>query len=64
MPSETSTTANEPLIDVPPPARQAEERELPLRTARALAVGAWIVVPLVLWSGIIGAVVQIVQRLR
>jgi hypothetical protein len=61
---ETSTTADEPLIEAPPPACQAEERELPLRTARTLAVAAWIVVPLVLWSGIIVAVVQIVQRVR
>jgi hypothetical protein len=64
MPSQSSTVENAPLAVAPPADRQADEHDVSLRTARSLAIGAWIVVPIVTWGGIILAVVLVLQRLR
>ena len=64
MPSRSTTLADERCVEAAQPAAGARAKDLPLLHARILAVGAWIVAPIVIWGGAIAAVIHLIQRVR
>ena len=64
MPSQSMTRADKASAEARLPAADAEVNDDSLLRVRLVAVGAWIVAPIVFWAGIIAAVLQVIQRLR
>ena len=64
MPSRSTTLADEPRAEAVMSAGSTEAKEPSLLPARILAVGAWVLAPILFWGAAIAAVLHLIQRVR